>query len=422
MSAFQILAFAAVLTAICSVFSIKVLKLNGSLGMAISGAAVSALAFVAGNLSPAVEHFAQSMWKSLNFQEAVFHGMLCFLLFAGAMHVNLAKMKRWGWHIGLLATVGVVVSTFAIAGLLWLLSQAVGYQIPWAWLLVFGALISPTDPIAVLSLLKKLGASKDLEVKIAAESLFNDGTGVVIFSVLLAMASASEPMGASQIAGLFGREAIGGLVAGLLAGWFVHKLLSSIDEPGTETAITLACALGLYAGAEAIHVSAPLAVAACGIVVGNGKSKSMSQQTQAKLLPFWEMVDEMLNMALFALVGVALMATEWSVAALLAGCAAIVASLAGRWLSVGAGLGALHVLGQKTAKGSVAAMTWGGLRGGLSLAMALSLPESPWKSTLITSTWFVVMFSLVVQATSMSMLLNKVGLISKKEEDKSVEP
>ena len=416
MTGFQTMAAAAGLTALCGAFSVKVLKLRGSLGMAISGALVSLCAVAAGKAFPGADAQALALWNEINFREAVFHGMLCFLLFAGAMHIDLGKMKAWGWHIGLLATAGVAVSTFAVAAFLHGACLLFGFGVPFVWLLVFGALISPTDPIAVLALLKELGAPKDLETKIAAESLFNDGTGVVLFSVLLALATASggESMGAAQVAGLFAREAGGGLLLGLGGGWAAHFLLSKIDEAATETAITVACALCLYALAEAIHVSAPLCVAAAGALIGNGKARSMSEATRAKLVPFWELLDELLNMALFAMVGLALVSAEFGLAGIAAGACAVAAGLFGRWVSVAAGFGALALASNKPARGALSAMVWGGLRGGLSLAMALSLPDSEWKGLMVGCAWFAVMFSLLVQATTMPALLRKKGLIAGK--------
>lgn len=411
MTTFQAFAIASGLSAFCGVLAIRLFRVGGSQGLTLAGAAVSLAAYLVGGVFPAADRVAKELWVAVNFQEAVFHGMLCFLLFAGAMHVDLPRMRKWVWHIGLLATVGVVVSALVVAGVLWLAASAFGVAIPFSWLLVFGALISPTDPIAVLALLKKVGAPRDLETKIAAESLFNDGTGVVMFAVLVAAASSAAPMGAGEMAWLFAREAGGGLALGGLVGFLGHKAVSWVDDAPTETAMTIALALCLYAGAEALHVSAPLAVATAGVVIGNGKRSSMSEETRARLLPFWSMLDEILNIALFALVGLALMAAEFSVLAVFAGAAAVVASLAGRAVSVSAGLGMLRGLRDKVAPGTVTAMTWGGLRGGLSLAMALGMPEGEWKGLMVTSAWFVVMFSLLVQAPTMGAVLKKTGVV-----------
>lgn len=411
MTGFQALAAAAGLTALCGVFAVKILRVRGSLGVATSGAILSLAAYAAGAAFPAAEAAARELILAVDFKEAVFHGLLCFLLFAGAMHVDLARLKSWGWHVALLATVGVALSAVLVAAFLWLATAAIGVEIPFLWLLAFGALISPTDPIAVLALLKKVGAPEDLETKIASESLFNDGTGVVLFAVVVELASGASEPSIHAAGALFAREALGGLLLGAFFGAALHALLKSLDDAATETAVTLAGAVCVFALGEALHVSAALAVAVCGLLVGNGKKYSMSPETRSRLLPFWEMFDEILNMALFALVGLAMMAADFSWTAVAFGFACALAALLARLISVAAGIGALSWIPSKVLPGTIAAMTWGGLRGGLSLAMALSLPESPFKSLIVAGAWIAVMFSLLIQAPLMPRVLRRFKLV-----------
>lgn len=409
MNGFHIFAGLLAATAITGIASQKIFKMPGSLGMAVSGAAISGLAVLLGSFYAPVAELANHLTAQVNFTEVVFHGMLSFILFAGAMHVDLRVLARWKLAVGLLATVGVLISTVVVAGALWALCHLFGYDIPFTWLLVFGALISPTDPISVLSLLKEVGAPKDLETKIAGESLLNDGCGIVLFSILLAIAT-SASMTPVDAAGLFVREALGGVLFGLLAGVLGHVMLRWVDHAPTEILITLSFALGGFLVAEVFHVSAPLATAMTGLIIGHGKKRSMSEETRSKLLPFWEMLDEGLNMALFALVGLALISIPFAPEYVWFAVIAIVASLLGRAVSVAFPLFAIRAT-SPIPQGTMPAMIWGGLRGGLSLAMVLSLPVGPYKDILVMATWAIVMFSLLVQAPTMKPLLRKLGLV-----------
>ena len=407
---FNLLAVFMGLTAFLGWFNQKVVRLKGGLGVAMSGALLSFFAMLVGNTFPEAEALAKDILVGVNFQETVFHGMLCFMLFAGAMHIDLNGFLKWKSHILLLATAGVAISAIAIAGLGWLFAAALNVQVPFAILLVFGALLSPTDPTAVISLLKDLGASPDLEAKIASESLLNDGAAIVLFLAFVGLAQKGGNIGVIEMFSKFLSESGGGVVLGLGFGFLIHCMITGIDDAPTEVAITLAGAVCVFASAEALHVSAPLATAFSGIVVGAGSERSMSDRTHEKLWPFWEMLDEVLSMALFAMVGLLLMTLHFSWFALCAGGLAILCSLAGRAVSVGLPLLALH---GSTPKGTAPAMIWGGLRGGLSLAMAMSLPPFEHRDTLIMATWSVVMFSLLVQATTMKPLLARLGLVGR---------
>ena len=373
MTGFQIITLLVSLTAFTGFLNQRVFRLRGSLGLAVSGAAVSGLVVLLSQFIPGAGVKAARLFAKINFAETVFHGMLCFLLFASAMHIDLKVLKRWKITITCLATVGVAISALVVAGVAWLLCEAAGFHIPFVWLLVWGSLISPTDPIAVLALLKELGASEDLEAKIAGESLLNDGTGLVLFSIFLGMATNQQPS-VSDSALFFVREAFGGICLGIVLGMLGSKLIELIDDAATEVAMTLAFALGGFAIGEGMHVSAPLATAVMGLIIGQRKKSVMSEETRARLLPFWEMFDELLNMALFALVGLALVAVSFTWSSTVLSLAAIACALVGRIVSVSVPMGAITYLIAPQLKGTIMAVTWGGLRGGLSLALALSLP------------------------------------------------
>lgn len=414
MSTFHLFTLLATVTALTAFINQAVFKLRGSLGMAVAGAAISLAAVIGGHGWPAVTDQTEALFASLNFSDTFFHGLLCFLLFAGAMHVDLRALYRWKITISLLTTLGVLLSTLVVAFAASLLCALVGLHIPGAWLLVFGALISPTDPVSVLALLKELKAPQDLETKVAGESLLNDGTALVLFSVFLTMATQGQATTLAAMSGLFAQKVVGGLLLGAALGWQGHMLLRVINDAPTAVVMTLAYALGGYAMGEALNVSGPLVAAVMGLMVGAGRHQSMTHETQSKLLPFWEMFDELLNMVLFLLVGMALITLplSWGYVEFAAG--AIVCALVGRFVSVSLPLALVSQLkGVKLPEGTVPAMVWGGVRGGVSLAMVLSLPETPYKAYLLSATWAVVMFSLLVQAPTMGSLLRHYGLAAK---------
>jgi len=287
----------------------------------------------------------------------------------------------------------------------------VGLDLPVAWLLVFGALISPTDPVAVLALLKELKAPKDLETQIGAESLLNDGTALALFSVFLTMALDTHRITAWGVAELFALQVLGGLAVGVVLGVLGHVLLKLVSDPPTSVVMTLAYALGGYTLGDSLHVSGPLVAAAMGLVVGYGRHSSMDPATRARVMPFWEMFDELLNMLLFMMVGMALLALplDWDYVPFAV--LSIVCALIGRIVSVSAPMALVARL-RPLPVGTTQALVWGGVRGGVSLAMALALPNMPWKPYLVTGTWAVVMFSLLVQAPTMGRVLRHYGLIS----------
>lgn len=410
MTTFHLFVVLAILTAFTAFVTQAVFKLRGSLGMAIAGAAISLGAYLAGLVWPSAVDKTEALFTSVNYTDIVFHGMLCFLLFAGAMHVDLRALFKWRRAVGMLVTVGVVLSTVIVAFSAHLVTGLLGLDIPWPWLLVFGAIISPTDPVAVLALLKQLHAPKDLEAKIASESLLNDGTALVLFSVALAYAVSPGSLPLAKAGAMFLSHVVGGLALGAVLGVAGHFLLKLVNDAPTAVVMTLAYALGGYTLGDALHVSGPLVAAVMGLVVGHFRHLSMDEDTQARLVPFWEMLDELLNMVLFLLVGLALISLPTTVPHMLFAAAAIGCALLGRLVSVALPM-ALDARTRALPLGTVQTMVWGGVRGGVSLAMVLSIPESPYKSYLVTATWAVVMFSLLVQAPTMGRLLRHYGLI-----------
>lgn len=349
----------------------------------------------------------EALLHQIDFDEALLHGMLSFLLFAGALHVNLESLRQQRWVIAALATVGVMISTLVLGLGAWCVFAVIGIPLPLLWCLLFGALIAPTDPIAVMATLKRLGAPKALEVKIAGESLFNDGIGVVVFIVLLGIASGSAPASVEGIGKLFLFEAVGGVLFGLLLGWVGFHLLKRVDKYDVEVLITLAIVMGGYALAFRLHASAPIAIVVAGLWIGNhGRALAMSDQTRERLDDFWELIDEILNAVLFLLIGVEVLVLTFHGQHLIAGLVLIPVALLARWISVGLPI-SLFRMHRPVPERTVRILTWGGLRGGISVALALSLPPGPYREQLLMATYAIVLFSLLVQGSTIGRLLPK---------------
>ena len=352
-----------------------------------------------------LEQHAERMVRGIDFYETLMDGMLSFLLFAGALHVNLDDLRQQKWVILLLATVGVLMSTFIIGGLSWLIFNALGIYMPFIYCLVFGALISPTDPIAVLGVLKSVGVKKSLETKIVGESLFNDGIGVVVFMVMVGLATGSEQAEASHISLLLLQEAGGGAVFGLLAGGLTFYLLRSIDSYQVEVLLSLALVMGGYAVASALHLSGPIAMVVAGLVIGNhGRTFAMSATTIEHLDSFWELVDEVLNAVLFVLIGLEVLLLSFRGEYLLATIAIIPAVLLARFISVTTPITLLRGY-RRFSPRVIEILTWGGLRGGISVALALSLPVGAERDVILFTTYGVVIFSILIQGLSIGRLV-----------------
>jgi len=352
--------------------------------------------------------WARYVLGEIDFNLTLLHGMLSFLLFAGALHVNLDDLAQQKWVIVILASVGVLVSTFIIGGLTWWLLGILGLHIGLLYCLLFGALISPTDPIAVLGILKTAGAPKSLETKIAGESLFNDGVGVVIFLALLGIVTSGE-VSAEEVIELFLVEALGGVLFGLFIGWIAYRMLAQVDNYQVEILITLALVMGGYALAGALHVSGPIAIVVAGLLIGNhGRMLAMSAKTREHLDTFWELVDEILNAVLFVLIGLEVLALTFREAYLPAALVLIPAVLLARFISVGLPVILMRRY-RRFSPHAVKVLTWGGLRGGISVALALSLPAGPERQAILAITYIVVVFSILVQGLSVGRLVRKTS-------------
>lgn len=406
-SIFDLLALLLAATACFGWLNHVYLGLPHTIGLMIMGL-LSSLLLIAGEfLVPGVHVYEEltSIIRHIDFQRIVLDGMLAFLLFAGALHVDFSQMRRRRWSIGTMATVGVVVSTVAIGTTLWLLAPLLGLTIPYAWALVFGVLISPTDPVAVLAILKTVQVPKSLEVDMSGESLFNDGVAVVLFSVLLAAATGSGNLGAVHIAEMLAFETVGGALIGLGAGYVAYRAMRRIDDYVIEVLISIALAMATFSVASHLDTSGPIAVVVAGLYIGNrGPEDALSGQTQRYLFGYWTLVDEILNSILFLLIGleVLVLRFDWT-HALLALCL-IPAIVAARLMAT-----SLPVLilqrWQSFAPGSIAILTWGGLRGGISIALALSLPETSEKPMLLTATYCAVIFTIAVQGLTLRRVI-----------------
>jgi len=413
---FNLLALFITLAAVFGWLNQRFIRLPATIGLMVISMVFSLALVVLGWAGVAETEVFTSLVATLDFDETLLKGMLGALLFAGALHINLDDLLGQKWVISLLATVAVLVSTLLVGSGAWLLFGWLGMDVPFIFALLFGALISPTDPIAVGAILRKTGVPHSLLVKITGESLFNDGVGVVVFIVILDLATgggghgttdaalvaghaAAETGGItlSQVANLLGREVLGGLAFGGILGWVAYRMLRAIDAYQVEIGLTLAIVTGGYALASALHISGPLAMVVAGLFVGNhGRALAMSQTTVQHLDSFWEMVDEILNAVLFVMIGVEILLLDFAMGYLLAGLAAIPLVLSARFISVSLPIQALRRV-RSFSPHVVKILTWSGLRGGISVALALSLPPSQTRNLLVFVTYVVVVFSIVVQ-------------------------
>lgn len=406
MDLFVIASILIVLSALFGYINIRVLKLPNTIGLMIIAILFTLGLFLTSYINPALLNFAENLIGEIDFKTVLLDIMLGFLLFAGALHTNFDQLKVQRWPVLVFATVGVMTSTFLIGGMTYFLFNALGYHVEFIHCLLFGALISPTDPIAVLGIMKKAGVPKKLETKIVGESLFNDGVGVVVFLTILSIAGGGghgDHGGASLqgILTLFGQEVLGGIVFGGVIGYITYRLLKSIDDYEIEVMITLACVMGGYVLAHYLHLSAPLAIVVAGLIVGNDtvRGTAMSSITEDFVDRFWELVDILLNALLFVLIGLELLVVNFEMGYVTAGLICIVLVLLARYLSL---LIPVKLFAKKLdfLPHTSILMTWGGLRGGISIALALSLPEEMNRDLFLTVTYIVVVFSIIVQGLS----------------------
>ncbi len=385
--------------------NVKYVKLPNAIGLMLIALITSLGLLVSGLLFPSLVPHYELLIHSIDFNKALMSGMLSFLLFAGALHVNIDDLLEQKWIITIMATLGVVGSTFLIGGVVYYLLPIFGLEIPFIFALVFGALISPTDPIAVIGILKQVGAPKSLETKMAGESLFNDGVGVVVFSVILGIALGHGDASFSHISLLLLEEAVGGALFGGAIGWVVYRLLKSIDHYEVEILLTLALVLGGYSLASYFHLSGPIAMVVAGLLIGNhGKAFAMSEITHTQLFSFWDLIDEFLNSVLFVLIGLEILILTLTSQYIFAGFLAIPIVLLSRgvcvWIPVNL-MRSVHTFTPHVVK----ILTWGGLRGGISVALALSIPESESRDLIIVMTYIVVVFSILVQGLTVKPLI-----------------
>ncbi len=405
MGLFEILAVLLSLAAVFSYINHRFIRLPTTIGVMLIALVASLGVLLLGKLGLHVEDDARRLLGAIDFNSAVLNGVLSFLLFAGALHVNLDDLKEQGRVISALATLGVMLSTALVGVFSWVIFGALGLAVTFPFCLLFGALISPTDPIAVLGIVRQAGAPKSLETKITGESLFNDGVGVVVFLVLLSVATAGEKLSPGKITLLFAEEVLGGALWGLALGWVAYRMLKSVDNYQVEVLITLALVTGGYAVASALHLSGPIAMVVAGLMIGNhGRQFAMSETTREHLDTFWELIDEILNVLLFVVLGLEVLTLTFSGSFLLAGLIMIPAVLLARFVSVLVPVTLLRPF-RRFSPHAIRILTWGGLRGGISVALALALPAGEARDPILAVTYLIVVFSILVQGTTMGRLV-----------------
>jgi len=414
MSIIDTIAILISLAALFSYINYRFLKIPNTIGLLAIALLMSLLIVLAGKFGfPVLIDQAKLLLKGIDFNEALMQGMLSALLFAGALHVHLEELVKQKWVVAILASIGVIASTFMVGFASYEIFYLLDIHIPLIYCLLFGSLISPTDPIAVLGILKTVGAPKSLETKIAGESLFNDGVAVVVFLVLLSFiggshgghGAAGEGLDVLGIALLFGQEAIGGALFGLIIGYLTFRMLASIDNYQVEVLLTLALVLGGYALASSLHVSGPIAIVVAGLIIGNeGRKYAMSDKTREHLDNFWELIDEILNAMLFVLIGLEVLVLSVNMQYLLAGLIMIPVVLLIRLISVGIPVSIMKLRQSFTPK-IIRILTWGGLRGGISIALVLTLPVGEPREALLVITYVIVVFSILVQGLTVGKLV-----------------
>lgn len=409
LSPFDVAAILIVLVAVLGYLNVRFVRLPPAIALTVMGALASILVVGLDRLLPSSDAagVVSGFLRQVDFHATLMEGMLSFLLFAGALHVDLTEVRTGRGPILALSTVGVLVSTAVVAAGFLLIGRLAGVEVPLVWCLVFGALISPTDPVAVLGILKGAGIPKTLEAVVGGESLFNDGVGVVVFTILLASATAGVPLTLASAGQLFLVEAGGGVALGLGIGYLAFRAMRSIDNYNIEVMISLAVVMGGYAVSHWIHVSGPVAMAVAGLLIGNqGVAHAMSDTTRDYLLKFWSLIDEILNAVLFLLIGLEGVALSSRYSLLAAGVIAVPLVLAARLASAAP----VVFLWRRLLSPDLAlpVLTWGALRGGISVALALSLPAGPIKDLILATTYVVVMTSVLLQGSTMTPLVARL--------------
>ncbi len=408
MELFTIITLLIVLSALFGFLNQKILKMPSTIGLLVISIFFTICLLIAGSFNKTIYEFGQTFVGSIDFEAILLDVMLSFLLFAGALHINMDKLKKQSGPIIIFSTVGVVLSTFIVGTSFYYLLQLIGFPIDYIYALLFGAIISPTDPIAVLGILKEAKAPKKLEIKIVGESLFNDGVALVVFITLFGIAKAGvSEISVSNILLLFAQEVIGGIALGVAVGFLVYYMLKSIDHYETEIIITIAMVMGTYLLAHTLHFSGPLAVVVGGLFIGNKARKTaLSDETERYLDKFWEIIDVILNAVLFVLIGLELMVLTFEGKYLIAGLVSIPIVLIARFAVLSLPIKFFKKKLDLVPKTSLL-MTWGGLRGGISIALALSLTQAMQHDLIVTATYVVVIFSIVFQGLTLKKMIQK---------------
>lgn len=409
------------LAAFLGVINHHVFKLPFTIGMTFSAMLASLLVLAIDKVAPGLElaSTVRQGIQAIDFTYALLNGMLGLLLFAGALHTDLAQLRKFATPVGSLAVIGTMIATCVMGGGSYYLFNAFGLEVPLIFCIIFGALIAPTDPVAVLGIMKAAGAPKDLEIQVIGESLFNDGIGVVVFAVLVGVATAgmgadagahgAHALDVGGVITLIAKEVVGGVVLGLFSGYLAYRALRSIDEPNLEILISVALVMVMNFVAFKLHTSAPLASVIAGLLIGNrGRDFAMSARTREHLDIVWSFVDEALNAILFLLIGLEILTFSFAGNLWMAAVASVPLALLARFLAVSIPINILKAVRVSFMKGSTRVLTWGGLKGGISIALAMSLPEFEGREAVLSATYVVVMFSILVQGLTVGTLIKKI--------------
>lgn len=404
---FETIAALLAITAVFAWVNHQYLKLPNTIALLLMGLAASLVLVLVDFAFPSLALYsgAGQEVRKLDFSDTLLNGVLAFLLFAGALHVDISALRERKWVIALMATAGVFISTILVAIAVWAFGRWIEHPIAFQWALVFGALIGPTDPVAVLSTLKEAALPKQLETDMTGESLFNDGVGVVLFTILLSFAAGRDNgVSVLGVGELFVVEAGGGAVLGLALGYLAYRAMRSIDDYSIEVLISLALVTTTYALANKLGLSGPIGVVAAGILLGNrGAAYAMSETTRRYLFGFWELIDQILNSVLFLVIGLEVLVLDFDSSFIPVAAASVPIVILARWCAVAGPVLALSGF-IDFVRGTIPILTWGGVRGGISIALALSLPDVQERPTILAATYTVVLFTIVVQGLSLSAL------------------
>ncbi|AQX04238.1 sodium:proton antiporter [Elizabethkingia meningoseptica] len=412
-----------VLASIFAYINYRFLKLPSTIGIMVIAITVSTFLVLFGeSVLPKTFVRLNHLMDSIDFTEVLMGAMLNFLLFAGGIHININDLKEQFRPVFIFSTIGVVISTFVVGFGVYYLFPLIGIQIPLLYCLVFGALISPTDPVAVLSILKQAKVSKSLETKVAGESLFNDGMAVVVFTVILQLAVGKEvDLGVENIAMLLLHEAGGGLLLGVLLGWITSRLMREVDDYIISVLVTLSVVMGGYLIARQLHISGPLTMVAAGLFMGNfNVNFKMKSVTQDYLVKFWELIDEILNAVLFLFIGFELLMIKDLQNFIIPGIVAIVVVLLARFISIWGPTQFMSFRSRFTPQ-TVKVLVWGGIRGGVSIALAMSVPKNEYSTAILSITYFVVVFSIIVQGLTIGKVANPKKIANEEQQQENLE-